>query len=133
MADILELQLMKVSDLITGLDTHKGVTELRLRVNPKEYYPVRLEGELAPTSFEEIETDRPSVEGTIQSKSAAVLTGLAGTSHASVTIKGKDVVSQTTKTVTLTNVVFTGADGAIQNRSVAGFSLNFQATDIAIA
>jgi hypothetical protein len=132
MADVAEIQLMKVSAFTVGSSVYKGIRSLRLRRSPLRTYPVRLEGALRPTKLEQIETDEPPVTFEIAGASAAI-DALVDTAAATCTVSGRDVVGGTDKTITITNPTFEGVDLGAQNRSVDGATLRGSATAFSIA
>jgi hypothetical protein len=130
MADVAEVQLMKPRSFSDGTDTYKGILEVQWQQNPLNSVPVRLEGELRPSRHELTETDTPAVTGTARFSGPAP-DALLDTLIASGTFTGRDVThASNSSTVTFTNLVIKSSQGGVNNRSVGGFSYQFEATAV---
>ena len=132
MANILEFQLVRPRNFTVGADVHEGLTGVTVRRNAPETIPVLKEGDMSPSAYHQVPTDRPGVELTITSKSYQILSALAGTQAPTATFTAEEAGTSNLITVTLTNPIFEGADGGITGR-IGEFRLQAKAADVDFA
>lgn len=133
MADVAEIQLMKVTSFSDGVDTYKGIRQIGYRYNPLPTVGVRLEGELRPTRLEAVEDDSTPYSGTV-TMSGPNASALIGTTINTATVDVKDVTTAAdTKRLTITNMLIKGVNTTLTNRQIGEYAYDFDATDIAVA
>lgn len=132
MADIAEIQLMKVSSFSDGTDTVKGIRGISYRYNPRPTVGVMLEGELGPSRLEEVESATPLWSGSLQ-MSGPNGASLVNTTIASATVQIRDVTTASgVKVLTITNMVIKDISTGANNTSIQGATHTWEATNVAI-
>ena len=127
-----EIQLVQPRNFTIGSDIYKGLTDIQPRKNAPVTMAVLKEDDITPSAYHQMQNDQPAVQLTVSSKSYQVLTQLAGTSAAQATYTATEAGTSNQYVVTLTNPVFEGSSGSIQQNRVGGFSLGLKATAIDI-
>ena len=132
MADIAEIQMMKVSSFTAGVDVYKGILEAGYRENPLNTIPVRLEGQLRASRLEQVETDTPPVTARFRFSGPAPSALLDATlATASVTVRDATTAAGT-KTITFTNLLIKSSDANVTNRQVNGVGYEGEATAVSV-
>lgn len=133
MAEVAEIQLMKVSSFSDGTDTLRGIRGFGYRYNPLPTVGIRLEGEQRASRLETVEDDNSPYSGTL-TMSGPNAANKVGTTIPQATLQVRDVTSESgVKTITVTNMTIKGVNTTLNNRQVGEYAYDYDATNIVVA